>query len=193
MNGKVARIKACHLPQWRVCLRNPAVGIRTEVAVKQSIEQSIARQHLRGTVRLHESQEKCDRPDIYVECSGRSLSIDCKHYTATAARHGRVYAVREFYGYQRGEDTLTNFLRDEQRFLFIAFELMMSDGRGREERRLVVVPGKWLKSRFDASNEGISIDLIADLWPSFGKEGTRLYNIDLWKLFEIAEHEEAWP
>lgn len=192
--GNVARIDACPLPQWRVCHRNPVIGVKTEIAVKQSFDQSLARQHLRGTVRLHEGKEKRDKPDIYIECCGRSLSADCKHYTATVARHGRIYSIREFYGHQRGEDTLTTFLRDEKRFLFVAFELMMTDGRGHKARRLVMVPGKWLKARFEGSTEaGISIDLIADLWPSYGKNGKRLYDIDIWELIEISEHEEAWP
>lgn len=192
--SSVERVEACPLSQWQVCHLNPRIGIRTEITVKQSLEQSIARQGMRGTVRLNEGNEKRFRPDIYLDCDARHLSIDCRHWTATASRHGRIYHSREFYQTQRGESTLDTYLKDGERSLVVAFELMMTDGRGHKERQVFFIPGLWLKQQFERSTEiGIDIDNLVELWPAFRKEGSRLYNIDLWKLFEIAENEEAWP
>lgn len=189
----VKKIENCSLSQQQVCSRNPLIGIRTEITVKQSIEHSIIKQSMRGVVRLHEGDEKRDKPDIFADVAGRHLSIDVKRYTNTWARRGRIYLDREFYGHHRGEDTLTTFLRDSKRFLFIAFELKIAH-EGSDERRLIFVPGKWLKREFERSAEiGIDINYIVERWESFGKNHTRLYDIDIWKLIEISENEEAWP
>ncbi len=77
------------------------------------------------------------------------------------------------------------FLQDSKRFLYVAFELAMIDSRGNRERKLVFVPGAWLHHEFSLSSEvGLSVDHIVDAWASltFGKAGTRLYNIDIWRL-----------
>ena len=179
----VEKIECCHLPQREICRRNPWVGVRTKIAVKQSLEHAIARQHLRGTIRLNDPKEKRITPDIFLECCGRHLSIDVKRWTATYARHERLYLSREFYGTARGEDSLTTFLKDAKRFLLVAFEFTIFG-----ERRLVFVPGGWLQHEYELSAEiGINVDRLVESWPSFGKEGTRLYNIDVWKLIEIAD------
>ena len=182
----VEKIQRCHLSQWQVCNKNPLIGVRAEITVKKSIEASIIRQHLRGTVRLIDQTEKRLLPDILATVCGRHLGFDIRHWTATRARGGRIYPSREFYEYARGESSLTTYLQDTQRFLYVGFELAVIDPSGNRERRLFCVPGVWLQAQF-AIRTGISIDEIADLWPSFGKNRSLLYDIDLWKLIEIAD------
>ena len=182
----VEKIQRCHLSQWQICDKNPRIGVRTEITVKKSIEAAITRQHLRGTVRLIDQTEKRQLPDILATVCGRHLSFDIRHWTATRARGGRIYVSREFYATSRGESSLATYLQDTTRFLYVAFELAVIDSSGNRERRLFCVPGKWLQEQF-ARRTGISIDEIADLWPSFGKNRSLLYDIDLWKLIEIAE------
>ena len=189
-SAAVEKIQRCHLSQRQLCLINPRIGVRTELAVKQSIEHSIARQHLRGTIRLTDPIDKRRAPDLFLSVCGRDLSIDVRHWTATQARRERVYLSREFYGTARGADTLTTFLQDSKRFLYVAFELAMIDSRGNRERKLVFVPGAWLQHEFALSSEvGLPVDNIVDAWSdlTFGKAGTRLYNIDMWQLIEVAD------
>jgi hypothetical protein len=183
----VEKIQRCHLSQWRICDINPRIGANTEVVVKKSIEASMTRQHLRGTVRLNDPREKRTKPDIYIEACGRHLSFDVRHWTSTQARAGRVYKSREFYEYARGESSLTTFLKDTKRFLYIVFELAVIDSSGNRERRLFCVPGLWLQDQFDHSI-GVKIDYVAEAWPSYGKNQSLLYDIDLWKLIEIADN-----
>ena len=185
-SAAVEKIQRCHLTQWQICDKNPRIGVRTEITVKKSIEAAITRQHLRGTVRLIDQTEKRQLPDILATVCGRHLSFDIRHWTATRARGGRIYVSREFYATSRGESSLATYLQDTTRFLYVAFELAVIDSSGNRERRLFCVPGKWLQEQF-ARRTGISIDEIADLWPSFGKNRSLLYDIDLWKLIEIAE------
>jgi hypothetical protein len=182
----VEKIQHCHLSQWQICNKNPLIGVRAEIAVKKSIDASIIRQHLRGTVRLIDQTEKRLLPDILATICGRHLGFDIRHWTATLARGGRIYPSREFYETARGESSLTTYLRDTQRFLYVGFELAVIDPSGNRERRLFCVPGVWLQAQF-AIRTGISIDEIADLWPSFEKNRSLLYDIDLWKLIEIAD------
>jgi len=189
-SAAVEKIQRCHLSQRQICDLNPRIGARTEIVVKQSLEHSIARQHLRGTIRLTDPKDKRRAPDLFLSVCGRDLSVDVRHWTATQARHEKLYLKREFYGTTRGEDTLTTFLRDAKRFLYVAFELAMIDSRGNRERKLVFVPGAWLHHEFSLSSEvGLSVDHIVDAWASltFGKAGTRLYNIDIWRLIEVAD------
>ena len=189
-SAAVEKIQRCHLSQRQLCLINPRTGAKTEIVVKQSLEHSIARQHLRGTIRLTDPIDKRRAPDLFLSVCGRDLSIDVRHWTATQARRERVYLSREFYGTARGEDTLTTFLKDAKRFLYVAFELAMLDSRGNRERKIVFVPGIWLHHEFVLSSDiGLPIDDVVDAWSSltFGKAGTRLYNIDIWRLIEVAD------
>jgi len=66
----------------------------------------------------------------------------------------------------------------------------MIDSRGNRERKLVFVPGAWLQHEFSLSSEvGLAVDHIVDAWASlaFGRPETRLYNIDIWRLIEVAD------
>lgn len=186
----VQRLESCHLDRWQICIRNPIVGARLETIVKQSLEHSIAKQHLRGTVRL--TQNRRENPDILVDlCERHHLAVDCRHWTATKHRHGKIYLSREFYGTQRrGKPSLNEFLEDRSRLLLIVFELLMVDtSTGKRHRKLFFVPGWWLDQQFK-QQPGISIDLIASAWPSFGKNRKLRYEIDVWKLVEMADEWE---
>ena len=173
----VEKIQCCHLSQWQICNLNPSTGANTEVVVKKSIESAMTRQHLRGTVQLNDPTEKRTKPDIYIEACGRHLSFDVRHGTSTQARAGRIYESREFYEYVRGESSLTTFLKDTHRFLFLAFELAIIDSTGDRQRRLFCVPGLWLQDQFD-HRTGVMIDEVAEAWPSYGKNQSLLYDID---------------
>lgn len=186
----VEKIERCHLTRRQICDINPRTGAKTEIVVKQSLEHSIARQHLRGTIRLTDPKDKRRAPDLFLSVCGRDLSVDVRHWTATRARYEKIYLKREFYGTARGEDTLTTFLQDAKRFLYVAFELAMLDSRGSRERKIVFVPGIWLQHEFVLSSDiGLPIDNVVDAWSSltFGKAGTRLYDIDVWRLIEVAD------
>jgi hypothetical protein len=186
----VEKIERCHLSRRQICHINPRMGVKTEIKVKQSIEQSIIRQHMRGTIRLNDQTDKRTKPDIHLDCCGRHLSVDTRYWTSTSARHERLYLSREFYGSQRGTDSLTTFLQDDKRFLFIAFEFAMIDPDGNRERKLIFVPGIWLHREFVLSPDtGLPVDNIIGAWSSltFGKEKTRLYDIDMWRLIEVAD------
>jgi len=115
------------------------------------------------------------------------LGIDCRRWTNTKARREAVYQSREFYEYARGESSLASFLKDTKRFLFVTFELCVSDtATGNKERRLFPVPGVWLQDQF-AYTTGVKIDDIANRWPSFGKDDNLLYKIDICELLAIAD------
>lgn len=186
---RIKNLEACALPRWEICQRNPVVGAGLENVTKQSLELSIARQRLRGTVRLNEPSSRLPdiRVDLHLPHKTVLFSVDCKHWTATQARGGRIYLSREFYGSQRGEPTLRRFLEDTTRFLFIAFELPIVDKKtGKHYRRLFFVPGGWLWEQFRHLT-GVPAIKLTD-WPSFGKDGGRLYNIDLYQLIDMVDN-----
>lgn len=190
----IEKIKRCPLPQTEICYLNPIIGSRTEVTVKQSIERSIIRQHLRGTVRLTEKRDKRTLPDILVDIiGGPRLSFDIKHWTDTRARGGRTYLSRESYGSQRrGPDSLTTYLSDSSRFLFVCYECAITDSQGHRERRLSCVPGRWLKNEYDRSTErGLWTAQIIEPWPSYGKGPDLRYDIDIIELIGIADSFEG--
>ena len=188
MPSAVEKIQRCHLSQWQICNLNPSTGRRTELLVKQSLERSLISQGLTGTVRLTDSAEKRTKPDIYLDTCGRSLSLDCRHWTGTESRRGKVYPTRELYGYARGEPSLVTYLQDTRRFLFMAWELTIVDtATGHRERRLFCVPGLWLQDQFNYRT-GIPIEDIASAaWPGFSKGPDLLYDIDVLGLIETAD------
>lgn len=182
----VEKIKRCHLSQWQICNLNPSVGRRTELVVKQSLERSLIRQGLTGTLRLNDEAEKRSKPDIYLDVSGQSLSIDCRRWTNTAARSGKIYESREMYGTARGEPSIAIYMQDTRRFLFLAFELAVIDPTGKRERRLFCVPGLWLQDQF-AAKTGIPIEEVVEAaWPGFSKGPDMLFDIDVCGLIDIA-------
>jgi len=181
----VEKIEHCHLSQWLICNLNPSTGRSTELVVKKSIEAAMIGAAMRGTVRLND-EARGRLPDIYADICGRHLSFDCRHWTDTAARGGKVYLSREFYGTARGRPSLTTFLKDSSRFLFVAFELAVIDPTGHRERRLFCIPGPWLQYQFERST-GVKICDLAEAWLSFGKNQSLLYDLDMWKLIEIAD------
>ncbi len=65
-SAAVEKIQRCHLSQRQLCLINPRTGAKTEIVVKQSLEHSIARQHLRGTIRLTDPIDKRRAPDLFL-------------------------------------------------------------------------------------------------------------------------------
>lgn len=184
----VERIQRCHLSQWQICHINPTKGRNTEILVKQSLERSLIAQGLTGTVCLNDTREKRTKPDIYLDSCGRSLSLDCRHWTGTESRHGKVYPTRELYGYARGVPSLVTYLQDTRRFLFMAWELAIIDtADGHTERRLFCVPGLWLQDQFNHQT-GISIEDIAGAaWPGFSKGKDLLYQINVCGLIETAD------
>lgn len=179
---RVARIEECYLPQWQICNLNPSMGARLEVTVKKSIEAAIIREGLRGEVSLSDSTQKRYQPDIIVDVTGPGqaahFSVDCRHWTGTSARYGRIYLSREFYATARGGPTLDIFLEDDSRTLFVAFELAIVDSRGHRERRLFLPTGRWLRDQFDTMT-GVPIDNIPESWPGFRKRADLLYDIDI--------------
>lgn len=182
----VEKIKRCRLTQWEICHKNPSTGRNFETLLKRSLETSITSQELAGTCWLNDVSEKRIKPDIYLNTCGRSLSFDCRHWTRTESRAGRIYQSREFYQTARGEPSLAVYLRDNSHVLFVAFELKIVDSQGNRERRLFLPPGQWLKDRFDRDT-GIKIDEITEAWPSYGKGPDLLYDIDILSLIEIAD------
>lgn len=187
MPSAVEKIQRCHLSQWQICHINPTKGRNTEILVKQSIERSLIGQGLTGTVHLNDESEKRIRPDIYLDTCGRSLSFDCRHWTGTQARSGKIYQSRELYGTQRGQPSIEVYLQDTRRFLFLAFELAVVDSTGHRERRLFCIPGLWLQDQFNHQT-GIKIDEIAEsAWPGFSKGTDLLYNINIGNLIETAD------
>jgi hypothetical protein len=182
----VEKIKRCRLTQWEICNKNPSTGRNFEILLKRSLETSLTSQGLTGTCRMNDEKEKRVKPDIYLDTCGRYLSFDCRHWTATEARAGRIYQSREFYQSARGEPSLAVYLRDTRRTLFVAFELKIVDSQGNRERRLFLPPGQWLQDRFDRDT-GIKIDEITESWPSYGKGPDLLYDIDVCGLIDIAD------
>jgi hypothetical protein len=186
-SAAVEKIRRCRLSQWQICNLNPSTGRKTELLVKQSLERSLTGQGLTGTVRLNDAKEKRIKPDIYLDTCGRNLSFDCRYWTGTQARSGKIYASRELYGTQRGEPSLAVYLKDTRRFLFLAFELAIVDSTGHRERRLFCIPGLWLQDQFNHQT-GIQIEDIASAaWPGFSKGPDLMYNVDVLGLIEITE------
>ena len=183
---RVEKIKRCRLTQWEICNKNPSTGRNFETLLKRSLETSLISQGLTGTSRLNDEIEKRIKPDIYLDTCGRHLSFDCRHWTATESRAGRIYQSREFYQSARGEPSLAVYLRDNSRTLFVAFELKVVDTQGNRGRRLYLPPGQWLQDRFSVST-GIKIDEITEAWPAYSKGADLLYDIDLNRLIEIAD------
>lgn len=184
---QVQRIDECYLPQWMICHMNPTIGVNLEATVKKSIEAAIIRDRLRGTVRLSDASQKRYQPDILVDVTGPGLAahfaIDCRRWTGTRKRSGRIYRSREFYGTQRGRASLDQYLEDKRRTLFVAFELAFVDGTGRRERRLFLPTGTWLRDQFDTQT-GVSIDDIPAAWPGFSKRPDLLYDIPVKALLD---------
>jgi hypothetical protein len=186
-SSAVEKIQRCHLSQLQICNLNPSTGRRTELIVKQSLERSLTGQGLAGTVHLNDEKDKRIKPDIYLDTCGRSLSVDCRHWTGTESRRGKVYESRELYGTQRGQPSIEVYLQDTRRFLFLAFELAIVDSTGHRERRLFCIPGLWLQDRF-AAKTGIPIDeIVESAWPGFSKGKNLLYDIDVLGLIETAD------
>jgi hypothetical protein len=190
-SAAVEKISRCHLSQWEICNKNPLLGVALETRVKKSLEASMVRQHLRGTVRLADTNEKRYQADIHLSVScpdcHADLAIDCKRETCTDAKGNAVYESREFYETARGQSSLTRYLKNTDRFLFIAFEYALSDSEDNRERRLFFTPGKWLRSRFD-ENVGIQHnDIVSTWWPGCSKRPDLLYDIDILGLIAIAD------
>jgi len=185
----VEKIQRCHLSQWQICNLNPSTGRKTELLVKQSLERSLIGQGLIGTVHLNDSTEKRTKPDIYLNTCGRSLSLDCRHWTGTKSRRGKVYPTRELYGYARGEPSLVTYLQDTRRFLFMAWELTIVDtATGHKERRLFCVPGLWLQDQFNHLTGMPIEDIASAAWPGFSKGSDLLYDIDILGLIDTADN-----
>lgn len=179
-------LKVCNLPQWKVCNLNPLNGRSFEKIVKRSIEQSLDRQGIIGTVRLNNEREKAHLPDIFLDVAGRRLSVDCRYWTRTEHRSGRIYLSREFYGSTRFEPSLLSHLQDS-RIHFVSWSLSVTDPWGHKKRLLFFVPGKWILDQFKR-HPGIKIDSIAEAWVGYGKAQDLLYyDIDILGLLQAAD------
>lgn len=178
--------KICNLPQWRVCNLNPRNGRSFEKIVKKSIEQSLVRQGIIGTVRLNSEREKRRLPDIFLDVAGRRISCDCRYWTRTESRNGRIYLSREFYGSTRFEPSIISHVQDGDRFHFVGWSLSVTGTKGHNRRLLFLVPGKWILDQFK-NRPGIRIDTIAETWPGYQKNRELLYDIDILKLIQTAD------
>lgn len=177
--------KVCHQSQRWICNINPRTGRGFEKTVKRSIEQSLAKQGMTGTLRLNNERQKRRLPDLFLDVAGRELSIDCRYWTRTEARSDRIFLSREFYGSTRYEPSLLTHLQDS-RFHFIAWSLSVTGPKGNNRRLLFFAPGLWIWDQFKRS-PGIKIDLIAETWPGYRKTQDLLYDIDILKLIQTAD------
>lgn len=195
MPSAVEKISHCRYTKTTLCHINPIMGRNCEILVKRSLESSMIRQHLSGTIHLNDSAQKRLHPDIYMDVTSPGyaahIGMDVKRWTRTEPRGGKVYESRECYGSQRAESSIATYLQDSSRFLYVAFELAIIDSQGNRERRLFCVPGAWLKSEFD-QRTGVDIEDIASAaWPGFAKGRDLLYQIDVCGLIEAANYHQG--
>jgi len=178
--------KICHQSQRWICNINPRTGRGFEKTVKRSLEQSLAKQGMTGTLRLNNERQKRRLPDLFLDVAGRELSIDCRYWTRTEARSDRIFLSREFYGSTRFEPSIISHVQDGGRFHFVGWSLSVVGPRGHNHRSLFLVPGLWILQQFQ-NRPGIRIDTIAETWPGYRKTQDLLYDIDILNLIQTAD------
>jgi hypothetical protein len=172
---------------------NPTNGWRFEHLLTDSLNYSFVKFGVDGQARWHKIKTY---PDIDIDLSGaQGIAVDCRTWTATPARGGKLYYTREMYATaydQSGRsgsrlELVSDYAESNGRLGLMAIEFKVVNGSGYSEPRSYLIPFSDLEQAF-RKGAGVDVETLLS-YPSFGKDLRGKYAIDPSALIDIASRD----